>query len=157
MVIPRYLTMAVEDHVRDVLSVEHQIVFRRRAVRLQPGGYHEFDAVSDNGRIVASVKTASGQTVAGRPPAAKVTSCIAELYFLSLARAHKKLLVLTSADFLELFRTAMAGKVPHGVEIRHMALPDGVAARVAAVQGAGTDETQPVLDADELRAVNGLF
>jgi hypothetical protein len=26
---------------------------------------------------------------------------------------------------------------------------------VAAVQNAGTDETQPVLDADELRAVNG--
>lgn len=155
MVTPRYLTMAVEDHVRDVLSAENQIVFRRRAVRLQPGGYHEFDAVSDNGRIVASVKTASGQSWGARHPSAKVTSCIAELYFLSLAKAHKKLLVLTSVEFHELFRNAMAGKVPHGVEIRHIPLPDEVAARVAAVQQSGTDETQPVLDADELRAVSG--
>jgi hypothetical protein len=111
--------------------------------------------VSDNGRIVASVKTASGETASGRQPSVKVTSCLAELYFLSLARAHKKLLVLTSAEFYRLFQTAMAGKVPHGIEIRHIALPDDVAARVAAVQRSGTDETQPVLDADELRAVNG--
>jgi len=153
MVNTRQLTTAVEDHVRDMLSAEHQIVFHRQRVRLQPGGYHEFDAVSDNGRIVASVKTASG--TGGRTPAGKVTSCIAELYFLSLARANKKFLVLTSADFYRMFVAAMDGKIPNGVEVLHIALPDDVQARVAAVQQSGTDETQPVLNPDELRAVGG--
>lgn len=151
MVNTRRLTTAVEDHVRDVLSAEHQVVFRRQRVKLQPGGYHEFDAVSDNGRVVASVKTAAGGR--SRHPAGKVASCLAELYFLSLVRAHRKYLVLTSADFHRMFLTAMAGKIPNGVEIVHIPLPADVQSRVAAVQEAGTDETQPVLDPDELRAV----
>jgi hypothetical protein len=159
MVNTRQLTTAVEDHVRDVLSAEHQTVFRRQRVRLQPGGYHEFDAVSENGRLVASIKTASigaaaGDT-AGRHPAGKVTNCLAELYFLSLARAHRKFLVLTSADFHRRFLEAMAGKIPNGVAILHIPLPPQLQARVDAVQQVAIDETQPVLDPDELRTVVG--
>ncbi len=153
MVNTRHLMTAVEDHVRDVLSAEHQIVFRKQRLRLQPGGYHEFDAVSDNGRIVASVKTAAGGN--SRHPAGKVTSCLAELYFLSLVRAHRRYLVLTSADFHRMFTTTMAGKIRNGIEIVHVPLPPDVQSRVAAVQEAGTDDTQPVLDADELRTMGG--
>ncbi len=155
MVNTRNVTTSVEDHVRDVLSVEHQIVFRRQRLKLQPGGYHEFDAVSDNGRIVASIKTAPGHGASGRHPAGKVANCIAELYFLSLTRAHKKFLVLTSADFHRLFVGVMKGKIPNGIEILHVALPAEIQSRVDAVQQAATDETQPVLDPDELRAVGG--
>ncbi len=152
MVNTRYLTTAVEDHVRDVLSAEHQIVFHRQRARLQPGGYHEFDAVSDNGRIVASVKTAAA---GGRHPAGTLTNCLAELYLLSIVRANKKILVLTSPDFHQMFVAAMAGKIPNGITVMHVPLPAEIQARVVSVQQAGTDEIQPVLDADELRAVGG--
>jgi hypothetical protein len=155
MVNLRNLATAVEDHVRDVLSARYQVVFRRERVRLQPGGYHEFDAVSGNGRVVASVKTAGTQG-GGRHPATKVASCVAELYFLSLARAHRRILVLTSAEFHGRFLQAMAGKIPNGVEIMYIPLPTDVQARVTAVQESGTDETQPVLDDDELRAVGAV-
>jgi hypothetical protein len=155
MVNSRFLTTAVEDHVRDVLSVEFQIVFHRQRVKLQPGGYHEFDAVSDNGRVVASIKTAPGGGSGARHSSTKVTNCIAELYFLSLARANKKLLVLTSAEFHQMFLAAMAGKIPNGVQVVHIPLPAEIQDRVAAVQRASGDETQPVLDSDELRAVGG--
>ncbi|HEY7596017.1 MAG TPA: hypothetical protein VH969_22940 [Actinophytocola sp.] len=148
----RNLTTAVVDHVRDVLSAQYQTVFHNRRMRLQPGGYHEFEAVSDNGRIVASVKTAAGN---GRHPAGTISNCLAALYFLSLVRAHRKILVLTSPEFHAMFMIAMDGKIPHGVEIMHVPLPADVQARVAAVQQAGTDETQPALDAEELRAVGG--
>ena len=152
MVSTRQLGTAVADHVRDVLSARYQTVFRRKRQRLQPGGYHEFDAVSENGRIVAAVKTA---TATGRHPASNMANCLAELYFLSMAPGRRKILVLTSPEFHEMFRTAMAGKIPGNVEIMYVPLPADVAERVAAVQRAGTDETQPVLDADELRAVGG--
>lgn len=152
MVSTRQLGTAVADHVRDVLSAQYQTVFRRQRLRLQPGGYHEFDAVSENGRVVASVKTA---TAPGRHPASNTTNCLAELYFLSMAPARRKILVLTSPEFHETFRIALAGKLPGNVEIMHVPLPQDVAERVAAVQRAGTDETQPVLDGDELRAVGG--
>ncbi|HEY0452070.1 hypothetical protein [Actinophytocola sp.] len=151
MVNSRYLTNAVEDHVRDVLSAKYETVFTKEALRLQPGGYHEFDAVSDNRRIVASIKTASG----GRHPTGNVLNCIAELYFLSLVRASKRILVLTSGEFQELFARTMDGKVAHGIEISYIPLPAEVASRVAAVQLATNEEIQPVLDAAELRAVGG--
>jgi len=155
MVNTRYLTTAVEDHVRDVLSAEHQVVFGKQRLRLQPGGYHEFDAVADNGRVVASIKTASVRTSGGGHPAGNIMNCIAELYFLSLVRAPKRLLILTSADFHELFVEAMKGKIPRGIDIVHLPLPADVQVRLAAVQRAANDEIQPVLDPTELRAVGG--
>lgn len=150
MVNTRQLTSAVVDHVRDVLSAQYETVFHSRRVRLQPGGYHEFEAVSDNGRIVASVKTAAANS---RHPASTMANCLAALYFLTLVRAHRKILVLTSPEFHATFMTVMAGKIPHGMEIMHIPLPADVQSRVAAVQQAGTDETQPALDPEELRAI----
>jgi len=148
----RYLTSAVEDGVRHRLSEHYQTSFHRRTLRLQTGGEHEFGAVSDNGRIVASIKTASA---GGRAPASKVVNCLAELYFLSLVRARRRLLVLTSPEFHQLFSTLARGKVAPGIEIVHIPLPIEVQARVSAVQQASGDEVQPVLDAAELRTVGG--
>jgi hypothetical protein len=148
----RYLTTAVEDEVRHSLSERHQTSFHRRTMRLQAGGEHEFGAVSDNGRIVASIKTASPSGPGGRDPG-KVVNCFAELYFLSLVRARRRLLVLTSAEFCELFQAVARGKVATGIDIVHIPLSAGVQARVSAVQQAAGNEAQPVLDAAELRGM----
>src|ERR1700754_84987 len=94
MVNSRYLATAVEDEVRHSLSEMYQASFHRRPLQLQTGGQHEFDAVSDNGKIVASIKSAAADG-GGRHPSAKVVSCFAELYLLSLVRARRRLLVLT--------------------------------------------------------------
>ncbi|HEV7649657.1 MAG TPA: hypothetical protein VGP26_16045 [Actinophytocola sp.] len=149
----RYLTSAIEDEVRHRLSELYQNSFHRRRLQLQTGGEHEFDAVSDNGRIVASIKTAS--TAGGRHPSGRVVNCFAELYFLSLVRARRRLLVLTSPEFHELFRTVAQDKVAAGIEIVHFPLSVDVQARVSAVQRAAGEEIQPVLDAAELRSVGG--
>lgn len=149
----RYLTSAVEDAVGHRLSELYQTSFHRRRLRLQTGGEHEFDAVSDNGRIVASIKTASGS--GGRHPSGKVVNCFAELYFLSLVRARKRLLVLTSPEFHQLFAAVAVGKVASGVEIVHIPLSAETQARVSAVQAAAGGEVESVLDATELRLVGG--
>jgi hypothetical protein len=149
----RYLTSAVEDEVRHRLSEQYQTSFHRTKLRLQTGGEHEFDAVSDNSRIVASIKAAAAPGSGVRDPSGKVVNCFAELYFLSLVRARRRLLVLTSPRFHELFAALAQGKVAPGVEIVHIPLSAEVQARVAAVQKAAGDEVQPVLDPAELRAV----
>lgn len=152
MVNTRLLTTAVADHVQDVLSAKYQVAFRRQLLRLQPGGDHEFDAVSTDRRIVASIKTCSAPPN-GKHPSTKVVNGIAELYFLSQVRASKRLLILTSADFHALFLGAMDHKIAGGIEIMHVPLPIDIQSRVAAVQSAASEEIQPVLDPDELRAV----
>ncbi|MGH3881575.1 MAG: hypothetical protein ACRDSK_31520 [Actinophytocola sp.] len=151
----RYLTTAVEDEVRNRLSETHQVAFHKRTLRLQTGGDHEFDAVSDNGRIVASVKTASGRTSGGGHPAGTVVNCIAELYFLTQVRARRRLLVLTSPEFHTIFMRAVQGKIAAGIEIVHIPLPAELQARLSAVQQVANDEVQPVLDPAELRVLNG--
>ena len=107
--------------------------------------------MSDNGRIVASIKTASASGAGGRDPSAKVVNCLAELYFLSLVRARRRLLVLTSPEFHKLFSSIAQGKVAAGIEIVHIPLTTEIQARVSAVQQAAGNEVQPVLDAAELR------
>jgi hypothetical protein len=152
MVNSRYLTTAVEDEVRHSLSELYQTSFHRRPLQLQTGGQHEFDAVSDNGKIVASIKTAA-VAAGGRHPSGRVVDCFAELYFLSVLRARRRLLVLTSPEFHELFLTIARGKLAPGIEIVHIPLSAQTQARVSAVQKAASDEVTPVLDAAELRSV----
>jgi hypothetical protein len=42
--------------------------FSKRVLPLAPGGSHEFDAVSADGMIVASIKSAGGRTSGGKFP-----------------------------------------------------------------------------------------
>jgi hypothetical protein len=96
----RYLRTVVEDYVRGALHDEYGKDFAPKFLRLLPGGRHEFDAVSEDGTVVASVKSASGLTSGGRVPSGKLKDCIAELYFLSLVEARERLLVLTTPFLL---------------------------------------------------------
>ena len=75
-----YLRQVVEEHVREHLAAEFGQTFSARYLALTPGGRHEFDAVSADGLIVASIKSASGLTAGGRIPSGKIRDSLAELY-----------------------------------------------------------------------------
>ncbi|MDG6970662.1 MAG: hypothetical protein JRN54_06095 [Nitrososphaerota archaeon] len=78
---------------------------------------HQFDAVSVDGEVVASVKASSGRTRSGRYPSAKVSNAIAELYYLSCASAKEMRLVLVDPEFCEIVKKKVDGIVPDKVEI----------------------------------------
>ena len=82
-----YLKMVVEDYVRETLAKKFGSRFRSRVLTLQTGGHHEFDAVSEDGQIVAAIKSASGKTSGGKNPSGKVQGVEAELYYLTLVSA----------------------------------------------------------------------
>lgn len=104
-----YLRSAVEGYVRDQLAAEFGQPFSARVLQLQPGGYHEFDAVSDDGSVVASVKSASGLTSGGNIPSGRIKDCLAELYYLSLVDAPIRRLVLTTPAFFAIFTSKTNG------------------------------------------------
>jgi hypothetical protein len=143
----RILTTAVEEHVRTTLHRKHGVAFAKRRLRLTSGGLHEFDAVSDDGQFVASIKSASGRTSGGRIPAGKIKDCVAELYFLSMINAPRRVLILTTPDFYDIFTKVMVGKVVPGIEVTLCRLPEQLQAVVAAVQAAASAETSPSVDA----------
>lgn len=121
-----------------------------KVLTLTTGGSHEFDAVVEDESIVASIKSLSGKTAGGNRPAAKYSSCLAELYFLSLVQAPKRLLVLTTPDFHAMFMRYIEGRLVPGVGIELLRLPDELQAEVDRVSALASGEVSipPAGDAD---------
>jgi hypothetical protein len=118
-----YYKSHVEPFVRTELERIHGVPFTSQHLTLTTGAKHEFDAVSVDRQIVASIKSLSGKTSGGKRPAAKYSTCLAELYFLSLVAAPKRILVLTTPDWHTMFVTYIEGRQHPGVEIELIKLP----------------------------------
>jgi hypothetical protein len=104
-----FLRFEVEPWIREQLAQRYGQSFNSQILALVSGGRHEFDAVSDDGRVVAAIKTSSGLTAGGRRPAGKINACLADLYYLSLIDAAVRLLILTNPDFFEIFTRSTDG------------------------------------------------
>lgn len=139
-----YVRRIVEPWIRSQLVVRFGQPFSSRVLTLSPGGRHEFDAVSDDLQIVASIKSGGGLTSGGRHPSGKVATCLAEVYFLSLISAPARLLLLTNPALHDIFLRVTSGKIAKGVTIELLELPvemqrilDGVTEIASKEMGAG--------------------
>lgn len=100
----RVLKQQAEPFVRESLEAEFGQPFTQQylAVGQRADGspaMYEFDAVSADRRIVAGIKSSSGKTSGGRRPSGKIAAAYRELYYLSLADAECRILVLTDPEF----------------------------------------------------------
>ena len=138
-----YLRQVVERTVRDALAKEFGARFEARALALTTGGTHEFDAVSEDGVVVASIKSASGKTAGGKNPSGKIKDSIAELYFLSLATAPIRVLVLTSPDFYAIMSGVLLGRLAPGLSLKLVPLPRHIQEQVEHVQKVASEEVSP--------------
>ena len=144
----RYLTTIVEAWIRDQLQLLHGQPFEKRTLQLASGRDFEFDAVSLDGSIVAAIKTSSGKTSGGNYPAGKVNSCIADLWYLHLVEAPRRMLVLTNPDFHQIFVRKMERAIPDGLEVHLLPLPPEMQAEVdGVVQLASAEMSQPAIEA----------
>ncbi len=96
---------------------------------------HEFDAVSDDSRIVAGIKSSTGKTSGGKRPTAKIATAYKEMYFLSLVKADHKLLVITDPEFLEILIKEFRGILPPSTAIIHIPLPTELQEKMDALKG----------------------
>lgn len=125
------LKSRVEDEIRAVLEKEFGQVFMKGSLpvgKKADGGQavREFDAISKDKQVIASIKASSWTTSGGNVPAAKINSFYAELYFFSLiGRRRRKLLVFTEKEAMEGFKKICDGKKPADVELVHRPLSPG--------------------------------
>jgi hypothetical protein len=120
------LKRQIDPHVQAWLQKQFGVRFRRQTVPLTgngTAGQHQFAAVSEDGKIVASVRSLSGRTTGENLPSAKIDSSYAEIYYLSLVESEKKLLILTDLEFYRLFRKQSQGMVVRGIDILYCPLP----------------------------------
>ena len=141
--------LRAEEWIRaDGLPAKFQQSFAKR--RLEVGtrtdgfpAYHEFDAVSSDAGIVASVKASSGFTAGRKPPDGKIKGAYAELYFLSLVTAPQRFLVLTDPEFHKIFLDTSDGKRPFGVQLLQITLPEEIQHELAEARAIASREVSP--------------
>ena len=141
----RVLKRQVEPYVRRQLEQQFGQSFEKESLpvgRRADGSQatHEFDAVSADGRIVAGIKSSSGKTRGGRRPSGKIASAYKELYFLSLAKAKRRILVLTDPEFYWILQNDTDGRLALGLELMLIPLPPELDKKVKEVQKEASHE-----------------
>ena len=135
-----YLRYTVEPWIREQLQGTYRQAFTSQVLALRTGGRREFDAVSEDRCVVASVKAHSGATSSGGIPSAKINSALLEIYFLMLVPADERILVLTNPEFFAIFNRSTKGRVVPEVRVELMPLPLDMQTRVDAVTKRASDE-----------------
>jgi hypothetical protein len=140
----RYYKTHVEPYVRAELQRLHGHAFHSKVLTLSTGGTHEFDAVSEDKSIVASIKSLSGKTKGGKNGAARYANCVAQIYFLSLVSAATKMLVLTTPVQHSMFIRYIEGRLVPGVSVELLVLPPDIQAEVDRIRDIASGEVSPL-------------
>lgn len=140
----QYYKTHVEPYVRAELERRHRVKFASKVLTLTTGGSHEFDAVAEDGSIVASIKSLSAKTGGGNRPDAKYKNCLAELYFLSLVTASRRILVLTTPEWHTMFVRYIDGRLAHGLEIELVKLSSDLQLEVEKIKTLASEEVSPL-------------
>jgi hypothetical protein len=118
--------------------------FRPTRLRLETGGYFNFDAVSEDNSIVANISTSSAFTAGGRGPAAKIQKLRADMLFLLMMDVPKRFIVLTEKDMYELcLRKKVNGRVPNEIEFLHALLPAAYVNELQKAKKIASEEVSP--------------
>ena len=120
--------------------------FTKRSLLLKTGGEFSFDAVSDDGRIVAVISTSPGKTSSGSIATAKLLKIRSDmLWFYMLERQpERRLLVFTEQSMIDLINEEKKkGRFPPEFELVKVTLPPELAAKVAASQKVASEEVSP--------------
>src|ERR1700690_1039970 len=76
--------------------------FHKEKLRLSSGGLFEFDAISHDGKLIASISTDGGITAPGRKAAPKLNKVRSDILFLLLYEANRRLVLLTDKAMFDL-------------------------------------------------------
>ena len=139
------IQLKVEDWVRrEWMPEQYGRKFSRERVALTSGGVFDFDAVSHDGTVVANISTSGSKTRTGNHAVGKMLKVRSDVYFLLLAKADRKLVLLTELDMHEQWlREADRGRVPDSIEFVHVKLPETLDAELRTARGRASAEVSP--------------
>lgn len=135
----------VEDWVRrEWMSKALGQTFHRERLRLSCGGAFDFDAVSTDGTVVATISTSGATTASGRQAVGKMLKIRSDMYFLLLTQCQRRIVVLTEKDMLDLCTKEKAsGCVPASIEFALAHIPEGFADRLRNARSVASKEVLP--------------
>lgn len=137
--------LEVEDWVRTTWMPEaFGQKFRRERLLLRSGGKFDFDAVSEDGQIIATISTSSSLTSGGKHGVGKMQKLRSDMLFLIMASAKRRIIILTEKDMHEKCISEHAGgRVPPEVEFILADIPAALRMRLAAAKAKSSAEVSP--------------
>jgi len=94
--------LEVEDWVRQQWMPPHfGMNFYRERLKIRSGGVFDFDAVSGDKSIVATISTSGAKTSGGKYAVGKILKIRSDMLFLTMVEAKRRVVVLTEQDMYE--------------------------------------------------------
>jgi len=128
------------------LSKKYGQSFHEKTPDLQSRTQSKFDAVSEDGEIVAAISTSVGTRSSGRDATSKLLKIRSDvLWFYMLERVPKRrILVFSELSMVDLIeKERKKGRFPLEFEILKVDLPPDLAAKVAESQRIASEEVSP--------------
>jgi hypothetical protein len=137
------IQLEVEDWVRrNWMRSEFGMRFSRERIRLRSGGVFDFDAVSEDHTIVATISTSAFKTQAGKNGVGKMLKMHSDMLFLTMVEARRRIIVLTERDMYDQCKKeADGGRVPPEIEFVCAVIPDELRIRLSAARLRASDES----------------
>lgn len=134
--------LEVEDWVRKQwMPSQFGMTFYLERLKIRSGGVFDFDAVSSDKCIVATISTSGAKTSGGKHAVGKILKLRSDMLFLTMVETKRRVVVLTEQDMYEqCLKEKAGGRVPPEIEFAFAALPEELNARlIAARQNASVE------------------
>jgi hypothetical protein len=119
--------------------------FSRERLPLRSGGVFDFDAVSEDHSIVATISTSGSKTSGGKNAVGKMLKLRSDMLFLTMVDAKRRIMVLTERDMCDQCeKEAAGGRVPPEIELVCAVLPEAINARLVAARLRASGESRPL-------------
>ena len=134
--------LEVEDWVRRNWMASHfGMKFSRERLSLRSGGVFDFDAVSEDHSVVATISTSGCKTSGGKHAVGKLLKLRSDMLFLTMVEANRRLIILTERDMFEhCEKDAAGGRVPPEIEFSCAIIPDELRARLVVARLKASEE-----------------
>lgn len=128
----------------DFLPNRFGMPFAHEAVELRSGGKYKCDAVSEDGQIVVSICTSMARTSGGKLGVGKMTKVRADMYFLLLAKANRRVVVFTETDMYDQWiKESERGRVDSHIELMFAEVDPETRKSLSEAREAASREVRP--------------
>jgi hypothetical protein len=134
--------LEVEDWVRrNWMQSQFGIRFSRERLRLRSGGVFDFDAVSADQSIVATISTSASLTSGKKHGVGKMLKLRSDMLFLTMVEAKRRLVILTEREMCDRCeKEAAGGRVPPEIEFACATIPNELRERLVAARQKASGE-----------------
>jgi hypothetical protein len=124
------------------MAQEYGTRFSRERLRLRSGGVFDFDAVSDDHSIVATISTSGAKTSGGKQAVGKILKLRSDMLFLTMVEARQRIIVLTERDMCDYCeKEKAAGRIPPEIDFICAIIPDDLRSRLVAARLKSSEES----------------